>query len=281
MSPSSNAYLKTVDRALEILLQFSEEHPEWSSSELANVLGLHRSVVYRILSTLERRGFVTRVDQGTRFRLGFRLVELGNVVLSGLDLREIAHPVMEQLVRETKESAFLTVFSEGESVCIDRIESGQQVRVTLSIGGRYPLHAGASNKVLLAYQPPDVVESLIASGLMRYTDRTITDPVRLKRELTTIRRQGWAFSVGELPPGVAAIAAPLRDSNGKVVAALSIAGLESRFQQDRFPMLLEKVLQAARVISGRLLTWRAPLPNGKESDHECDRPDPRAVHGRP
>jgi len=247
--------LKTVDRALEVLLRFNEEHPEWSTGELAQALGLHRSIVYRILATLERRGFVTQADHRGRFRLGLKLVELGNVVLASMDLRQVAHPIMARLVREIGESAFLTVVSGDESVCVDKIDSPQPIRVTMTIGGRYPLHAGASNKILLAYLPPDTIEALIARGLEAITPDTITDPARLKENLAMIRKQGWAYSVGELTPGVAAIAVPLWNNNEEVVAALSIANLASKFSEDRLPMLISKVRQAAEEISARLLSW--------------------------
>ncbi len=255
---NDNDYLKTVDRALEVLLHFDEEHPEWSSSDLADAIGQHRSVVYRSLVTLERRGFVTRVNGGSRFRLGPKLVELGNTVLSGIDLRQIAHPVMAQLVKEIDESVFLTVVHGDESVCIDRIESSQHVRVTLDVGGRYPLHAGASNKLLLAYLPAEARQELIACGLRSYTADTIIDPDELEEDLATIRERGWAYSVGELTPNVAALAVPVRNSVGEVVASLSIAGLASRFTDERFDFLLDATRRAADTISEQLLAWQAP-----------------------
>jgi DNA-binding IclR family transcriptional regulator len=254
----SEASLKTVNRALDVLLLFDEEHPEWSVAELSQALGLHRSIVYRVLRTFEQRGVLTRGHPGGRYRLGLKLVELANVVLANMDSRQVAHPVMERLVRETGESAFLTVVSEDESVCIHRIESSQRVRVTLTIGGRYPLYAGASDKLLLAYLPPEEIDKVIARGLKQLTPDTITSPDGLREDLAKIRRQGWAFSVGELTPGVAAIAVPLRDSNGDVVAALSIGGLASRFGENRLQTLIEITCQAAEEVSHQLMTWHKP-----------------------
>ena len=258
MVKNSATSLKTVNRALDVLLLFSEEHPEWSVAELSQALGLHRSIVYRILCTFEQRGIVTRSNTGGHYRLGLKLVELANVVLASMDLRQVAHPVMERLVRETGESAFLTVVSEDESVCIHRIESSQRVRVTLTIGGRYPLYAGASNKLLLAYLPTKKTDEIIARGLKQLTPDTITGPDRLREDLAKIRRQGWAFSVGELTPGVAAVATPLRDSNGEVVAALSIGGLASRFSENRLQTLIEIICQAAEEVSHQLMAWHKP-----------------------
>jgi IclR family KDG regulon transcriptional repressor len=259
MVKKSGASLKTVNRALDVLLLFDEEHPEWSVAELSQTLGLHRSIVYRVLCTFEQRGVVIRRDTGGRYRLGLKLVELANVVLASMDLRQATHSVMERLVRETGESAFLTVISEDESVCIHKIESSQRVRVTLTIGGRYPLYAGASNRLLLAYLPTEKTEEMIARGLKQLTPDTITDPDRLREDLAKIRRQGWVFSVGELTPGVAAIAAPLRDSNGEVIAALSIGGLASRFSENRLQTLIEITCQAAEEASHQLVTWHKPI----------------------
>jgi len=255
MAEKSGASLKTVSRALDVLFLFDKEHPEWSVAELSQALGLHRSIVYRILCTFEQRGIVSRSDTGGHYRLGLRLVELANVVLANMDLRQVARPVMERLVRETGEAAFLTVVSEGESVCIEKVDSLQPLRSMLTIGDRSPLHAGASNKLLLAYLSTDTVDELIASGLEPITPRTITDATRLREDLAKIREQGWAYTVGELTPDVAAISVPLRDSNGTVVAALSIAGLASRFSEDGLPALISVTRQAADEVSAQLLTW--------------------------
>ena len=265
MEKKSGASLKTVNRALDVLLCFDKEHPEWSVAELSQTLGLHRSIVYRILCTFEQRGVVTRSNTGGRYRLGLKLVGLANVVLAGMDLRQVARPVMERLVRGTGESAFLTVVSEDESVCIEKVDSLQLFRSMLTIGDRSPLYAGASNKLLLAYLSANAIDELIARGLEPITSRTITDPTRLKEDLAKIRQQGWAYTVGELTPGAAAIAVPLWDSNGTVVAALSIAGLASRFNEDRLPVLISATCQAADEISAQLVTWyKVPAVSGPQ-----------------
>ena len=251
----SGPYLKTVDRALQVLLLFDRERPEWSSSELAQALGLHRSIVYRILRSLEQRGFVTQTDRHGRYALGLKLVELGNVVLEGMDLQKVARPVMTRLVEETGESAFLTVLSGDEGVCVEKVDSRKAIRAMTSVGTHSPLHAGASGKVLLAHLSPDRVHEVIAKGLQAVTPRTVTDPDQLRRDLEKIRQQGWAYSVGELTPEVAAISVPLWDSGGAMLGVLSTAGPASRFHQDRVPDLISLTCQAGEDISAQLLTW--------------------------
>lgn len=254
----SDSHLKTVDRALQILLHFDREHPEWKASELAELLGLHRSIVYRILKTLARRGFVTQTDRYSPYRLGLKLIELGNVVLRDMELREIADPIMRELVRETGESVTLTVLSGDECVCVGKVNSPHPIRAVTDIGERFPLHAGATAKTLMAHLDPGRIDEVIAQGLKPATSRTVTDPTQLRMELNEIRQQGWAFSMGELTPDVAAIAAPLRDSNGEVVASISIGFVASRYSEDRLAVLVKAVRRAAEQISSQLQVWHKP-----------------------
>ncbi len=258
MPESSVSHLKTLDRALQVLSLFSVEQPEWDYTCMAETLGLHKSIVYRILTTFERYGYVMRQPASGRFRLGFRFVELGNLVLSNIDLRTIAHPFMEDLVRAVRETAFLTVVSGHESVCIDRAESPHLLRLTMEIGGRYPLYAGASNRLLMAYLPEEEIEAIIAKGLKAYTPNTLVDPDALRASLAEIRRQGYALSSSELTPGMSALSVPLRNSNHEVVAALSLAGPSERFGDDRWPEMLTRLQATAEAISQRLLAWRVP-----------------------
>lgn len=252
----SGAYLKTVDRALQVLLQFDKEQPEWSGSELSAALGIHRSIVYRILKSLERRGFVVQTGRQGRFSLGLKLVELGSIVLDGLDLGQVARPVMRRLVKETGESAFLLVVSDDQSVCVLRVDSRKALRAMTNVGDRSPLHAGASSKVLLAYLDPEKREALIARGFERITPLTITNQEKLRADLAQIRKQGWAYTVGELTPYVAAIAAPLWDSSGELRGGLSIAGPASRFSEDRLQGLIDYTIRAGEEISAQLLVWQ-------------------------
>lgn len=273
----SGTSLKTLDRALELLLQFSKEHPEWSASELAQALSLHRSIVYRILKTLEQRGFVVQTGRHGRFALGLKLVELGNIVLSALDLRQIADPIMIRLVKETSESVILNVVSGDRCVCIAKVDSPNPVRAVLNVGDQSPLHTGASAKTLLAYLGNERIEQLLSQDLERITPLTITDPDRLRGDLALIRHQGWAYSAGELTPNVAAVAVPLWDSNGAVVASLSAAGLAFRFSQDRLPMLIDATCRAGASISSQLVVWHKP---GANAGHHQSSERNRGSRGR-
>ena len=251
----SGVYLKTVDRALQVLLQFDKERPEWSSSGLSEALGIHRSIIYRILKSLERRGFVVQTERPGHFSLGLRLVELGSVVLDGLDLPQIARPIMQRLVQATGESAFLHVPSGGQGVCVLRVDTRKALRAMTNVGDSSPLHAGATSKVILAGLHPQEIERLIDRGLERITPRTITDPVELRADLARIRQQGWAYTTSELTPFVSAIAVPVRDSGGSLRGGLSIAGPSTRFTEDRLQDLIDRTVSAGEEVSSQLLVW--------------------------
>ncbi len=248
-------------------MRFTEERPEWGVGELADVSGLDRPAVSRILAALRRHGFLVQDPTTRRYRLGLALVKLGRVALGCFDLRRVALPLMRELARSTGESVFLTIVTGVEALCLEKVEGPQPVRVSFEVGRHMALHAGASAKLLLAYLPPEQVEQVVASrGLPRFTDRTPTHPDRLLGELEAIRAQGYAFSDGELDEGVAAAAVPVIDGHGDVVASLSIAGPSERVRRQPLTRLLAELDRAARQISeglraGTVAQNRRPLPS--------------------
>jgi len=245
--------LKTLDRGLCILLKFLERS-EWTISAMARELETHKSTIYRVFVTLERRGFVVR-DELNNYRLGLTLLELGNAAHKQIEFRKVVYPVLKDLVRETQESAFLTVVSGDESVCIETVDSPQSLKMTLDIGGRYPLHAGASNKILMAYLPSDRIESIIAAGLPPVTSKTIVDPDELRANLAEIREQGWCYSSGEVTQSAAAVAVPVVNGQGRLVGGLSVAGLHDRFTPKRVALYLQSLQAAADRIKSQLRSW--------------------------
>jgi len=247
--------LQTVERTFLILEQFTPEHPARSLTELAALTGLNKAVILRILNTLKKHQYVIQDSVTKQYRLGLKLVDLSQVVLNHLNLRFIALPVMQRLVSKTGESSFLNVCIENESVCIEKVENNESLRITYPIGRHTPLHVGAPARLLLAFLPPNRREEIIAAGLPRFTERTITDPQRLREVLEQIRRDGYAFSEGELTPGVAAGSAPVFDGKGQVIAALSVSGPAVRFGPDRLDYLIQATVQSAQEISSLLQGW--------------------------
>ncbi|XOK62454.1 IclR family transcriptional regulator [Paenibacillus elgii] len=245
------AVLETGDRILRMLECFTIEKPEWGVTELSEHLGLYKSVVHRMLVTLEHRGFVTQNPQSQKYMLGIKLFELGVVVGNQMNLRTVAKPVMEELCENTKETVMLMIVDGLEGICVEKVESTQSVRYTSPLGKRVPLHAGATTKILLAYLPEDKIDKIISKGLPKFTDYTVSDPDELRQQLQTIRKQGYCISSNDFSLGGMGIAVPIMDHSGEVVAGLSISGLEFRMN-DIADSLLRQCQAAADSISKRL-----------------------------
>ena len=240
--------VSSVDNALRILRAFSYSEPTLGVSELARRLGLGKSTVHRLLQALVRQGFVTRTSDG-RYRLGLVVHELGQLVVHGLRLRQVAHPILEQLRFATDETVHLAVLEGAEVVYIERLESASTMRMFDRVGPRIPASVTSSGKCLLAWAPPDVVDEVIAAGLVRRAPRTITSEAVFHGALEEVRQRGYAVSVEEGAKDIASVAAPVRGSDGTVMAAVSIAGPVLRVNESTFARLVPLVRRAAGQIS--------------------------------
>ena len=246
MSEHTNS---AVDRAVLILTRLAEA-PGSGIRELSQVLGVPRSTVYRILNSLEAGGLVT-VDQGVGYRLGGGLLHLARAVPVDDDLAAVAKASMDALASETGSTVKLSVI-DGDAALVVAVAVGSQAYgVTTRVGRRFPLHAGAASKVLLAFAMPDVSASVLAAPLEAFTDETVTDPEALRAELRRIRAERVATDRGEYVRGVHAVAAPVFAADGQCVAALSAPFL-SGDEEAAVAALAEAVLQAARSITLRL-----------------------------
>ncbi|MEW6228072.1 MAG: IclR family transcriptional regulator [Bacillota bacterium] len=244
--------LRIVDRVFDVLECFSEERREWGVTQLAQHLDLHKSVVQRILTSLAARGYLRCDPKTRRYTLGLRFLDISTVALEGIDLRDIALPYMRELVRATDETGLLTIVDGDEGVCIGKVESTQGVKCTSFVGKRMPLHAGAVTKVLMAYLPEHQVERIIARGLKRFTQYTVTDPITLRAQLEEVRRQGYCITEQEVDPGSVAVAAPIRDHTGEVVAGLSLSAPMFRVTAETLQRIIPLVVETAERISGAL-----------------------------
>jgi len=244
--------VRAVERALQILSSFDNEHPERGVSEIAQLLGLHKATAHRMMVTLSNCGYLERTSDGERYRLGLHVADLGMRVLRRLDLRREARSYMRELVARFQETCDLGVFDQGEVFCVEVIQSGRALTIASQVGQRLPAHCTASGKAFLAFLPPEELDVLLMRPLKRYTERTVCDPVLLRAQLQEIRRLGYGFDDQEHEPGVCAVAAPIRDRHGKVAAALAMLGPVSRIETERFPELGEALVAAADAISRRM-----------------------------
>jgi DNA-binding IclR family transcriptional regulator len=238
--------VQSLDRALSILVVLSKNDGPLGVTRLAGALTLAKSTVHRLLSTLERSGFVTRTREG-QYGLGVRLWEMGCAAIRCVNVRDAARPVMQRLAANTGETVNLSVWDQGDAVFIEKVDGTAPVRLHSTIGGRAPAHATACGLLLLAHQDEET-QTRICARTERFTERTITDPEQLRKRLDEIRREGYAFSHGTWHAGSSGIAAPVRSQRGEVVAALSIAAPAERMLR-RAPELGRVVRAAADEVS--------------------------------
>jgi DNA-binding IclR family transcriptional regulator len=242
--------VKTINRLVRVLDCFSPDRPMWTLAELSAHLDLPKSTLHRFLLSLDAHGILRREADDKRWRLGYHLFAWGNLAAESTDLRVIAHPVLRDLVVATGESAILTVYQNGVVLCLDKVETTQPVRMTMTIGARRPAHAGSSSKVLMAYLPEDEVKAIIREqGLPKLCTNTITTREALLAELDCIRQQGFARSCEETDRSAWGIAAPIFGWQAEqVVAAIGIAGPTSRYDEK----LMKKHIAACRQAADRL-----------------------------
>jgi DNA-binding IclR family transcriptional regulator len=216
--------IPAIDRMMRVLSVLEEQPGGASITAVTAALSLPRSTIYRILNTLEAHNVVQRDVSGC-YRLGRRLLALAANVPScaeQLDLAALAQPFLDKMALSDGHSVKLSVL-DGEGVLVLAAAQGRRpYALGVTAGQRLPVNAGAAGKLLFAFEPHEAQARWLSAPLPAFTPRTITDPKRLKTEAARIRRQGWAQDRGESAPNIYAFAAPVRNRDGRVLAALSI-----------------------------------------------------------
>jgi IclR family acetate operon transcriptional repressor len=241
-------HVAAVERALAVLDALSDGSPELGTNEIARRTGINASTVSRLLATRAAAGLVEHVPSNGRYRLGLRLLQLGNAVLARLDLREIARPHLQALVDETGETATLSAPGERDAVTVDFAQSASSVQSVAHVGRPSIGHATATGKVLLAFGEAGVP----AGPLKEYTPRTIVDRRKLGLELDRVRRQGYAEACGERETHLNAVAAPVFGPHGSLAAIIGVQGPASRFGRDSMKQAVEPLRGRAQEISRAL-----------------------------
>lgn len=246
--------VKILDKTFRILALFSGATPEWGVTDLAAAIGMPKSTVYRVLRVLLQHEILAQDPLTKRFRLGLGALELGRRAYEGMELRQVALPVLHRIAALSGETVVLEVLNQDHDrvVCVERAQRQSGLRLILDVGSTAPLHAGASSKVLLAFLSEDEIEAVIARGLPPLTAHTITDADQLRRDLGEIRRRGFAVSYEETDDGAAGVAVPIWDHSGRVVAGLTIAGPLTRLNQATVSRFVDIAREGARQIAQEL-----------------------------
>jgi len=241
---------QVLDRTFQILDILAHDGPTHGVTELAEKLRLHKSTTHRLIMVLESSRYVERDSVTGKYRLGSRILELGLSALSRLDLYEIARPHLRNLVAESGETAHIGVMRNGEIISIVNVESTQALRTPSTVGTSHPSHCSSLGKAILAFSTPEAVDSFLEGRHFEsYTRNTITTPEDFRKEIESIRRSGYAIDDEEREEGLRCIGAPVRDSTGEVIAAVSIAGPVFRITRDRTAALAAAVTKTAGQIS--------------------------------
>lgn len=245
--------LNGIERALDVLALFTNsDSPTLGVTEIAAELALSKAVVHRLLTTFRTRGFVEIDPETHRYRLGPEIGILGLSYLDRIDLRSLGREVLAGLVALTNETATMSVLVGSTRIYLDQVTPNRDVKMMVQLGRPFPLHAGASSKALLAFLPEaEREEYLTSQHLTALTPRTVTDPVRLRRELTSIRQAGYAVSFGERDASAGSVAAPVFDHTGHPVGVISVSGPIERFSAE-VAQSSSALLQATRQLSRRM-----------------------------
>ncbi|HEX6844962.1 MAG TPA: IclR family transcriptional regulator [Actinomycetota bacterium] len=243
--------LQSVRRAVSALEQISEAG-ELGVTELGRRLGVHKATASRLVATLAERGLLERDPVSEKYRLGFGLIRLAGAAMAGLDIVRIAHPILEDLAERTRETVNLGVLSGEGVVYIDQVTGTRSIVAVSWVGRRTPLHCSSNGKVLLAHLPASERDEHLAAPLEPMTPRTVTDPAVLAAQLEEVVRRGYAQTMEELEEGLNAVAAPIRQADGQVAAALSVSGPAFRMRPMDLPRMARFAMDAADAVSRRL-----------------------------
>jgi len=248
--------IQSIDKALD-LIELLAEHGTLSLIELTELLEQPKSSTYRIVLTLENRGFISRSDDDGKYCLGYKQLTITRNLLERNTLRAAALPEMKKLSELYGDTVNLGVLLDGQVLYVEIIESTHPLRMTDTIGSRSPFHATAMGKAIAARLPVDEVRGLaVQYGLRPYTPNTIRSMDELLEDLATIRGQGYAFDDEEIVEGARCVAAPVIGPDGRPAGAISLSGAMHRFKPGRLPEVSDQVRLAALAVSRKLGGWK-------------------------
>jgi len=244
--------IRAVERALDVLMCFTNQTPELSMTQISELVGINKSTVHRLLATLEGKRFVERDPATGAYRPGIRLIQMAFLTMEHNDLRRLAAPYLHKLCEQHHENVNLSILDDSDVVYVEVIESSQRVKLAASPGQRLPAFCTASGKAILAFMSEENVKRILEGGMPRYTQNTILSQKIYFENIHRAQEQGFALSEQEFEEGINAIAAPIFTSNGKPIASISIAGPAYRLTRERMieigPSLVDTANSIARDI---------------------------------
>lgn len=246
--------LKSLARGAQALQCFTPDAPSLPLTDIAEKLGIPKGSAYRLVSTLEKLGFIEQ-DPGTKqYRLGVKVLALGQAYLSGLEYPDVALPHLEELAIDTRESASMAILDDGEIVYVARASIRRVMSSNLFVGSRLPSYCTSMGKVLLAHLSPSQLDEVLARvDIQRHTHKTVANEAALRSTFPAILEQGYAISDRELDLTLRSIAAPIHGPGGRVVAAINVSTFASRVPEEELEKtIIPRLLETAHTISNAL-----------------------------
>ncbi|MED3881561.1 IclR family transcriptional regulator [Priestia megaterium] len=245
--------IQSVDRALRILDLFDEHTTELKITDISDQIGLHKSTVHSLLKTLQQRGYINQNLENGKYGLGMKLFERGNYVIQSLDIRKLAKKYLMDLSAKTGQTTHLVILDGKEGTYIDKVEGPMAVILYSRIGKRIPLHCSAVGKALIAFKEKDEIKKILAEyAYTQQTEFTITNEIEFLQELEKVQSQGYAVDNQENEPGVRCIAAPIRNHENKVIAAISLSTLIAGVDDIQLGIFVQQLKQAASELSEQM-----------------------------
>jgi DNA-binding IclR family transcriptional regulator len=244
--------LSSVAMAVRLLKSFSEGEAEIGVTTLSRRLGVAKSTVYRLASTLVSEGLLEQNPETERYRLGMALFGLGALVRQRMNVATDARPFLFHLREATGETVHLAILEGAEIVFVLNLESNQAIRMRADLGARKPAFCTAEGRAMLAFQPKDVVDEVLRQGFVPRTPKTIVNERAIRKAIDEARTQGFAIEDEQSELGMRSVAAPIRNANGRVIAAIGLAGPMQRISNEALASFAPLVADAARTISARL-----------------------------
>jgi len=252
MNAPASKSLSSVSKALRILKAFDTQNSVWRVGELAKELNFSKSTVSRLIQTLVDENFLMNDPDSPGYRLGSALLSLGGNYVSDSELYQEVAPVLNKLVLETGESAHIAVKNNHQILYLNKQIGPYYSDIKTQTGAINPAHATSSGKVLLAYSSEDTVNTILNEELEAFTEHTLTNPIKLKKEFEQIRTQGYSVSKEELSIGNYSIAAPVYNFENEIVCAITIVGPIARLTDNKLERFKRLIVRSARQASERL-----------------------------
>ena len=252
ISKPAKPRLSSVANSIRLLTSFSGAEDELGITTLATRLRLAKSTVHRLAATLTGSGFLEQNGDTGKYRLGMALFELGALVRRRMDVANEGRPKLRELLEKTGETVQMGVVDHLSVLYVYEMESPRAIRMAAAVGGRAPLHCTAVGKALLAYQPQEFVDRVLEAGLTAYTGKTLVKREAVLAMLSEVRSREHAVDDEESESGLRAIAAPIRNYNGAVIAAVAVAAPVQRMNKRALQTCVPAVIATANAVSGRL-----------------------------